>query len=49
VADHCAERIPEEMVKEVKKTSGDLCTSIETVFLKVLKPHIKILYRLITN
>ena len=35
MADHCAERIPEEMKKEVMKNPGDLCSAIETVFLKV--------------
>ncbi len=38
VADHCQERIPDEMKKEVMKTQGDLCTGIETVFLKVFIP-----------
>jgi serine/threonine protein phosphatase PrpC len=36
VADHCQERIPEELRREVMKTQGDLCTVIEKVFLKVL-------------
>lgn len=35
MADHCAERIPEEMRKEVQKSPGDLCQAIEQVFLKV--------------
>ena len=29
VADHCADRLPEEMKKEVMKTPGDLCYNIE--------------------
>ena len=35
VADHCAERIPDEMRKEVVKTVGDLSYAIEQVFLRV--------------
>ena len=35
VADHCAERIPEEMRKEVMKTPGDLSHIIDSVFLKI--------------
>jgi hypothetical protein len=35
VADHCAERVAEELIKEIKKTSGDLSQAIEGVFLKV--------------
>lgn len=29
VADHCAERLPEELKKEVMKTPGDLCYPLE--------------------
>lgn len=35
VADHCAERIPEEMRKEVMKTPGDLSHTLDSVFLKI--------------
>ena len=35
VADHCKERIPEEMKREIAKTPGDLCHCIEQVFLRV--------------
>ena len=36
MADHIAERIPEEMRKEIAKNpTGDLNKSIESVFLKV--------------
>ena len=35
MADHCAERIPEEMRKEVMKTPGDLSHTIDSVFLKI--------------
>jgi hypothetical protein len=37
VADHCSERIVEEMKKEIlKHQNSDLCHSIEQVFLKVI-------------
>ena len=32
VADHCAERVADEMRKEIVKTSGDLCIAIDAVF-----------------
>ena len=35
VADHCAERVSEELKKEIMKTSGDLSQAIDSVFLKV--------------
>jgi hypothetical protein len=35
VADHCAERVPEEMRKEIAKTAGDLSYGLEQVFLRV--------------
>jgi hypothetical protein len=35
VADHCAERVPEELRKEIAKTSGDLSYALEQVFLRV--------------
>ena len=35
VSEHCADRIPEEMRKELAKNPGDLCRSIENVFLKI--------------
>ena len=35
VADHCAERVGEELKKEIMKTPGDLSLAIEQVFLKV--------------
>lgn len=35
VADHCAERVPEELRKEIAKTAGDLSYGLEQVFLRV--------------
>ena len=35
VAEHCAERVPEEMRKEVMKSQGDISFAIDQVFLKV--------------
>ena len=35
VADHCAERVPEELRKEIAKTAGDLSYALEQVFLRV--------------
>jgi serine/threonine protein phosphatase PrpC len=35
VADHCAERMPEEIRKEAMKNPGDLSYAIEQVFLRV--------------
>jgi serine/threonine protein phosphatase PrpC len=35
VADHCAERIGDEMRKEIVKTAGDLSNAIEQVFLRI--------------
>ena len=36
VADHCAERMNDELKKEIVKNAGDLSSSIEQVFLKVI-------------
>ena len=36
VADHCAERIPDELRKEIQKTSGDLSQALEQVFSRVI-------------
>jgi protein phosphatase 1G len=38
VADHCAERIPDELRKEIAKTAGDLSYGLEQVFLRVRQP-----------
>ena len=35
MADHCAERMPEELRKELAKTPGDLSMALESVFLRV--------------
>lgn len=35
VADHCQERMGDEMRKEIAKTSGDLSAALELVFLRV--------------
>ncbi len=35
VSDHCAERIGDEMRKEIAKTPGDLSGAIEAVFLRI--------------
>jgi serine/threonine protein phosphatase PrpC len=35
VADHCAERVPDELRKEIAKTVGDLSYALEQVFLRV--------------
>ena len=35
VSEHCAERMHEELRKEVVKTPGDFCQSLERVFLKI--------------
>ncbi len=47
VADHCAERMCDELRKEIAKNSGDLSIAIEAVFLRVrVLFHI---FRSITN
>ncbi len=35
VSDHCAERIGDEMRKEIAKTPGDLSNGLEQVFLRI--------------
>ncbi len=35
VADHCSERMCDELRKEIVKNSGDLSAAIESVFLRV--------------
>ena len=35
VSDHCAERMGDELRKEIAKTAGDLSGAIETVFSKI--------------
>ncbi len=35
VADHCAERVGDELRKEIAKTAGDLGNAIEQVFLRI--------------
>ena len=37
VADHCAERVPDELRKEISKCPGDLSLALESVFLRVNK------------
>jgi serine/threonine protein phosphatase PrpC len=44
VADHCAERVPEELKKEIVKTAGDLSYALEQVFLRVRQIEILIKY-----
>lgn len=35
VADHLKERMADELKKEIGKTPGDLCHTIEQIFLRV--------------
>lgn len=38
VSDHCAERVPVELRKELQKNPTDLCKTLTDVFAKVRKP-----------
>ena len=39
VSDHCAERVAEELKKEIVKQPGDLSNALEQVFLRVRIPE----------